>query len=645
MEQQTVELSIDDPAPPSKRRRLSSAAARAVNGDATAGSNSKKDGTRAPTLDRFRLASQLKSEAPARGLPQSVVRTVSPPTTRMSEPSISTTSSVPAASSTTNPAVPVSRTLPRTPANKFNLMPVKRAPALFNQRMDVLKLLWEGLERQNEHYSKLQNAKEEARLHPDELRTFALELEHEYAETAGTLYKQSAGRLVLTMKKKLFGAEEWEAFVLPKFVLKHNPLPKQIITPPAISTKSERWLPSLSEAQSLAVLPELKCDISKLTPYDYVPVAPSELDVQKALLGVMTAGGHERCDRCNSNFQVFPGRNAEGLLTTRGPCRYHSMRLSRQPPAGQGRGRVHRNDADSLFPCCEALAGSEGCRMKDSHVFKVSDVKRLASQWQFMSTPAAVMTEKMPKAVVFDCEMGYTTLGMELIRLTACNWPDGNVLIDVLVRPIGEVLDLNTEFSGVTVDQFISADPYGEDPPKIAKAEVVPTDEVDMEDGEIDESPQPEPKSGKLRKVDSPQAARDLLFTILTPSTPLLGHALENDLNVCRIIHPFLVDTSLLFKHHRPMPIRHKLKHLAKQYLGISIQGAGTNGHDSTEDAQATGDLVRFKAEKKWFELKLAGWEWNELFSELVPPKTNIKGTIPIQEPSTAVKRKNEEIN
>jgi len=49
---------------------------------------------------------------------------------------------------------------------------------------------------------------------------------------------------------------------------------------------------------------------------------------------------------------------------------------------------------------------------------------------------------------------------------------------------------------------------------------------------------------------------------------------------------------------------------LTKQILGRDIQtGHGAAGHDSKEDAIATGDLVRWQVAKKWKEMKRAGWK------------------------------------
>jgi hypothetical protein len=98
-------------------------------------------------------------------------------------------------------------------------------------------------------------------------------------------------------------------------------------------------------------------------------------------------------------------------------------------------------------------------------VYNVKDPNRLSLIMPFIETPE---NDKVPKdtAVCFDCEMGYTTNGLEMLRLTVITWPQHKPLIDVLVRPLGHVLDFNTRFSGITADQFLNAKPYDAANPK-----------------------------------------------------------------------------------------------------------------------------------------------------------------------------------
>ncbi|RJE17138.1 RNA exonuclease [Aspergillus sclerotialis] len=100
--------------------------------------------------------------------------------------------------------------------------------------------------------------------------------------------------------------------------------------------------------------------------------------------------------------------------------------------------------------------------------------------------------------------MGYTTQGLELVRLTAVTWPEGKVLLDILVRPFGEILDLNSRFSGIFPEHYATAIPYGSKVPDTVSSA--------PEDGEVETAP--------MQVVDSPAVARELLFKHLQPDTP-----------------------------------------------------------------------------------------------------------------------------
>lgn len=214
------------------------------------------------------------------------------------------------------------------------------------------------------------------------------------------------------------------------------------------------------------------------------------------------------------------------------------------------------------------------------------------------------------RAVAFDCEMGYTVYGLELVRLTATSWPTREVLLDVLVRPLGEILDLNSRYSGVWPEDLAQAEPWSAD-----SAPSKSGDEYGSEDGELN------PNKKRLKIVSSPEVARDLLFSLISPSTPLIGHGLENDLNAVRIVHPTLIDTVLLYPHKVGLPYRNGLKMLMDIHLGRKIQqetGPKMLGHDSAEDARAAGDLVRLKLRNEWIDMQAKGWKLVK--GELISP-------------------------
>jgi len=252
--------------------------------------------------------------------------------------------------------------------------------------------------------------------------------------------------------------------------------------------------------------------------------------------------------------------------------------------------------------------------MSEHHAFKASSPARLAAVLPFITTPENESpSSKEINAVSFDCEMGYTTLGLELIRLTAVSWPEGEELVDVLVRPLGIVLDLNSRFSGVWPEHFANAIPYS----SIHTTTSQPPTAVD---GSADTTAPP------LPVVSSPQEARNALCAFLTPTTPLIGHAIENDLNVVRLCHPTIIDTVVLFPHPRGLPWRHGLRALSSKHLHRSIQTGGERGHDSAEDARATGDLVRVKVGEKWKVLRATGWRFVD--GRLTSPATLKAGEV-----------------
>ncbi|KAJ9125766.1 hypothetical protein QFC24_002550 [Naganishia onofrii] len=157
------------------------------------------------------------------------------------------------------------------------------------------------------------------------------------------------------------------------------------------------------------------------------------------------------------------------------------------------------------------------------------------------------------KVLAIDCEMCLTEDGPELTRATVIDFESGKVVFDELCKPGKPVKDYLTQWSGITAE-------------KLAKATL---------------------------NLSDVQAY--FLTHLLTPTTILLGHSLESDLNALKIRHPLCIDTALLYRHPRGQPYKPGLKWLVKQWLGREIQTAGAGGHDSEEDARACVDLLRMK--------------------------------------------------
>ncbi|KAN0141439.1 hypothetical protein V8E53_000684 [Lactarius tabidus] len=85
------------------------------------------------------------------------------------------------------------------------------------------------------------------------------------------------------------------------------------------------------------------------------------------------------------------------------------------------------------------------------------------------------------------------------------------------------------------------------------------------------------------------------LRTLIAPSTILLGHALESDLNALKLSHAHCIDTALIFHHPRGRPLKPELAWLRRTWLGRRIQDRGPGGHNPEEDARACMDLLKAK--------------------------------------------------
>ncbi len=477
----------------------------------------------------------------------------------------------------------------RQKVENLNPRMIKSSPASHDLRYRLLKALHDQLLRLNTELKQDASGSEEALvLSNQSLIIMALDMEEAAAIEKPSIYSNVVKNKILAYKRMT--VKDWKderAKEKPqKDALKAfkssdsvpSGLPKPIET-------------GLSPEDELAFLPRLYTPLMGLAKYGYVPSVPTEEEITQAQKGVEAAQGWEVCDRCKSRFQVFPGRREEdGALTSGGPCVYHwgkaymQERLATDP-------KVKR---ERKFRCCgESIGDSRGCTRADSHVFKVSEVKRLAALLNFEETPQNEAGSKRP--VCIDAEMGYTVQGLELIRLTATLWPDGKELLDVLVRPIGEVLDLNSRFSGIWPQQMADAKTWTSSQDDVPPTALNPNS-----------SPQKE-----LRIVSSPAEARSQLFQFLSPETPLIGHGLENDLNAVRIVHPIIIDTALLYPHTAGLPYRNGLKALMLKHLGRHIQVVSDDtilGHDSKEDANAAGDLVRYMIGTEWANMKRNGW-------------------------------------
>lgn len=156
--------------------------------------------------------------------------------------------------------------------------------------------------------------------------------------------------------------------------------------------------------------------------------------------------------------------------------------------------------------------------------------------------------QKSGRMVAVDCEMCETVEGSELTRMSLVD-EDGEVLVDVFVRPTNPITNYWTEYSGVT-ERILQ------------------------------------------NVTTSLKDAQAMFLHHVSADTILVGHSLDNDVRAIKVIHSKILDTVVLYPHPRGFPARSSLKFLAQKYLGKCIQDGC---HDSTVDASVALKLVKMK--------------------------------------------------
>lgn len=152
-----------------------------------------------------------------------------------------------------------------------------------------------------------------------------------------------------------------------------------------------------------------------------------------------------------------------------------------------------------------------------------------------------------------DCEMCITNAGSELTRVSVVN-ENHEVLYESYVKPYNDITDYLTRYSGVTKTSL-------------------------------------ENVTKRLEDV------QDALRKLLPPDAILVGQSLNADLHALKMMHPYIIDTSLIYNFTGERTRKPKLKTLAKEFLNEDIQ-LGQKGHCSIEDSITSIKLVQLKLSK-----------------------------------------------
>lgn len=150
-----------------------------------------------------------------------------------------------------------------------------------------------------------------------------------------------------------------------------------------------------------------------------------------------------------------------------------------------------------------------------------------------------------------DCEMCKVVTGRhEVARISVVNEKYESVY-ETLVRPELQIMDYLTPWSGITKEMMEEA-------------------------------------TKSLKEVQQD------LRKLLTPDSILVGQSLQFDLHALQMMHPYIVDTSVIYSLSGDRVRKSKLQTLAKEFLGEEIQKAFT-GHNSIEDSCASLKLTKLK--------------------------------------------------
>jgi len=178
------------------------------------------------------------------------------------------------------------------------------------------------------------------------------------------------------------------------------------------------------------------------------------------------------------------------------------------------------------------------------------DLHSRFKEFRFTKKSYAPVTNRSPMFGV-DCEMCHTVAGMnELTRISIVN-ERYETVYETLVMPNNRITDYLTQYSGITEDIM----------KKVTK---------------------------NLKEVQKE------VSDLLPPDAILVGQSLNSDLNAMRMMHPYVIDTSVCFNISGVRRRKSKLKQLAKTFLKEIIQ-ENDFGHDSIEDSRATLKLVKMK--------------------------------------------------
>lgn len=222
------------------------------------------------------------------------------------------------------------------------------------------------------------------------------------------------------------------------------------------------------------------------------------------------------------------------------------------------------------FTCCRTA--NRGCASAPTHEYqKAQHADKYRS---FASSPAASPQNPKSRAITLDCEMAEVKgLRSEVILICAVDYFTGAVLLNKLVHPGERVHDWRTRIHGITDAAMKKAVSQG-------------------------------------RALAGWTEARAELWKLVDQNTILIGHALQHDLDVLRMVHTRIVDSAILARNAVGTYNRQwGLQRLCKELLSLEIRNNKGGVHDCLEDVLSTREVVLLCTRNKqkfeaWAEAK-----------------------------------------
>ncbi|KAM9391432.1 LOW QUALITY PROTEIN: putative exonuclease GOR [Pholidichthys leucotaenia] len=238
---------------------------------------------------------------------------------------------------------------------------------------------------------------------------------------------------------------------------------------------------------------------------------------------------HKRriCCRCEATYSV----NQTGKHMSKEECTYPKGDWKPLVPGG----------LETHYSCCQGVMGAAGCQ-----VFKLHVHDSLSMDGFVSTVPWRPLNTSCPRVYSLHCEMCYTIYGLDS-RVTVVN-SGLEVVHNTFVKPSNDVIDYNTRFSGISEEDVNG-------------------------------------NNTSLKEV------QETLLSFINADTILIGHSLETDLCLLKLLHSVVVNTSGVFLHRLGPPHKLTLNNLTAEYLRRTIQES-VCGHNTAEDAAACMNML-----------------------------------------------------